>query len=78
MQPAPPADKLVIQLDPSDAALLDFWRSINPAAVAVAEGKPRDGATAFVCQVGGGILKGCLWPCKCGITEGTHQTHRPL
>ncbi|PRW45152.1 spermatogenesis-associated 20 [Chlorella sorokiniana] len=43
-------DKLVIQLDHSDAALMDFWRATNPAAVAVAEGKPGGGATAYVCQ----------------------------
>ena len=56
-QPAPclrfrPADKLVIQLDRSDAPLMEFWRATNPAAVAVAEGKGGEAATAFVCQVG--------------------------
>lgn len=51
--PASPADKVVIQLDASDTALMDVWRTTNPAAVAVAEGRPRDGAAAFVCQVGG-------------------------
>ena len=49
---ASPADKVVIQLDPSNTALMDFWRTTNPAAVAVAEGRQRDGAAAFVCQVG--------------------------
>lgn len=47
------ADKVVIQLDLSDAALTAFWRAHNPEALAVAEAagaKAGGAATAYVCQ----------------------------
>jgi hypothetical protein len=45
---------VVIQLDPGDSQLMDFWRARNPEALAVVEVMelPAGGpATAFICQV---------------------------
>lgn len=77
------ADKVVIQLDPSDAALMDFWQAHNPEAVAVAgvaQRKGGDGATAFVCQV---CRLGCAalsQACRCAWQRGDAlaDDHRPL
>ena len=48
------ADRVVIQIDPADSAQIEFWRGLNPGALAMVEGsgmKPGSPATAFICQV---------------------------
>lgn len=77
----PLADKLVIQLDPSDSAAMDFWRATNPAAVQVAEGKRQEGAAAFVCQVRRTRegLESCEKAATASIlTQSQHYPHPPL
>lgn len=77
----PLADKLVIQLDPSDAAAMEFWRATNPAAVQVAEGKRQEGAAAFVCQVRRtreGLDSVRKQPSASILNQSQHHPHPPL